>query len=414
VPANDESRDHENSREQRSAGFLGRLFHADATFWSPEVNTQQRSWTAERGWIPSSPRGREHPPQLVLVFGSRDALLHPVPLNELATQYPSASIIGCSTAGEILDTQVADGSVIATEVRFDGTAVRMASMALEAAGTSQRVGMLLAAELLADDLVHVLVFSDGLMVNGSSLLRGMKEILPDEVQITGGLAGDGELFELTLTCVGGKAQSGVVAAVGLYGRKLRVGYGSFGGWDPFGPERIVTRSEGNLLIELDGRSALELYKLYLGEYATQLPASALLFPLSLRLDNGDRVVRTVLGVDEEHGTMTFAGDLPEGLHARFMKANFERLIDGAVSAASRSQEVLGVSDPDLALLISCVGRRMVLGQRTEEELESVREIVGSRTALAGFYSYGEIAPLAPSNSCELHNQTMTITLLSEA
>jgi hypothetical protein len=350
----------------------------------------------------------------VLVFGSRSALADGELLAELAGQYPSASIIGCSTAGEILDTQVSDGGLIATEVTLESTGVRLAAVSIADEASSEAVGMRLAAGLAASDLAHVLVFSDGLAVNGSSLLRGMKEVLPESVQITGGLAGDGERFESTLTCVGGQAASGVVAGVGFYGGDLRIGYGSFGGWDPFGPERVVTRADGNLRIELDGRSALELYKLYLGDYAAQLPASALLFPLSLKLANGDRVVRTVLGVDEGAGTMTFAGDLPEGLHARFMKANFERLIDGAVNAAGRSQEALGVSSPQLGLLISCVGRRMVLGQRTEEELECVREILGEGPALTGFYSYGEIAPLAPSNSCELHNQTMTITLLAEA
>lgn len=378
------------------------------------MQTSQRSWTASGGWIPGPPQGRDDPPHLVLVFGSRVALADPAPLSLLAEQYPTAAIIGCSTAGEILDTQVIDGSLIATEVRFKSTSVRLASVQLTGVESSQEAGRRIASELATSGLRHVLVFSDGLEVNGSSLLRGMKAVLPRDVQVTGGLAGDGELFESTLTCVGGRAESGLVAAVGFYGAALNVGFGSLGGWDPFGPERIVTRSDGNVLVELDDKNALELYKLYLGEYAEQLPASALLFPLSLRLPGGDRVVRTVLSVDESAGTMTFAGDLPEGHRARFMKANFERLIDGAVGAATLSQQGLGVSEPQLAILISCVGRRMVLAQRTEEELESVRHVVGNSPALAGFYSYGEIAPLAASGSCELHNQTMTITLLSEA
>lgn len=378
------------------------------------MKTSQRSWTAKDGWVPGPPQRCNEPPQLVLVFGSRAALADSRPLELLAEQYPAALIIGCSTAGEILDTQVVDGSVIATEVRFDKTSVQLASVELERVASSEEAGQRIAGELDEPGLRHVLVFSDGLEVNGSSLTRGMKQRLPSHVQVTGGLAGDGELFEATLTCVGSRAQPGVVAAVGLYGGELEVGYGSLGGWDPFGPERIVTKSEGNVLIELDGKNALELYKLYLGEYAEQLPASALLFPLSLRLPTGDRVVRTVLTVNEAAGTMTFAGDLPEGHHARFMKANFERLIDGAVGAANRSQEVLGVREPQLAILISCVGRRMVLGQRTEEELESVRQVVGDLAAVTGFYSYGEIAPLGETKACELHNQTMTITVLAEA
>jgi hypothetical protein len=203
-------------------------------------------------------------------------------------------------------------------------------------------------------------------------------------------------------------------AVGFYGNRLRVGCGSLGGWDPFGPERLITRSLGNVLYELDGRSALALYRQYLGDYAVQLPASALLFPLSLRSMAGDRpVVRTVLAIDEEKGSMTFAGDLPEGSYARLMKANFERLIDGANDAARATKEALGSKPPELALLISCVGRKMVLQQRIEEELEAVRDVIGSQATQAGFYSYGEIAPFSPKSPCELHNQTMTVTAMSE-
>ncbi len=232
--------------------------------------------------------------------------------------------------------------------------------------------------------------------------------------MTGGLAGNGEAFRDTCAFIGTPGEEETVAAVGLYGSGLRVGYASLGGWDPFGPERLITRSDGNVLFELDGRSALGLYKRYLGEYASDLPASALLFPLSLRTpDGGTGIVRTILAVDEDGQSMTFAGDVPEGSYARFMKANFERLIDGATDAARTSASAIGTESADVALLISCVGRRMVLKQRIEEEVESVREVLGSRPALTGFYSYGEISPFTPNARCELHNQTMTITTLAE-
>ncbi len=174
--------------------------------------------------------------------------------------------------------------------------------------------------------------------------------------MTGGLAGDGERFEETLVFWDEMSNKETVAVMGLYGKRLKVGYGSMGGWDPFGPERLITRSEGNILHELDGQSALELYKKYLGEYAKGLPATGLLFPLSLRTkDGGKGVVRTILSVNEEDQSMIFAGDVPEGVYARLMKANFDRLIDGAVGAAKTSYQAIGSTSPDLALLISCVG-----------------------------------------------------------
>jgi len=212
----------------------------------------------------------------------------------------------------------------------------------------------------------------------------------------------------------GELTGGGVAAVGFYGERLRIGYGSMGGWDSFGPDRLVTRAEANVLYELDGSSALELYKRYLGPHAATLPASGLLFPLSLRGASGDqRVVRTILGIDEQAGSLIFAGDIPEGAYARLMKANVDRLIDGAHGAASACHEPLGVTTPPLAILISCVGRKLVLKQRTEEEVESVRGELGAGAVLSGFYSYGEIAPFSSSAKCELHNQTMTVTTFGE-
>lgn len=378
------------------------------------IRTDQLHWSLESGWQPSceSRLGREA--RLALVFGGPKPLRDPERLLEVRSTLPGAEIVGCSTAGEIRDTHVTDDSIVVTAVAFEHTSIRKAHIGLDEVGDSRDTGRVLATKLADPSLAHVLVFSDGLAVNGSELARGMVDELPGGVQVTGGLAGDGKDFNETLVVSGTSANPREVVALGLYGDRLIVGCGSLGGWDPFGPERLITRSRGNVLYELDGRSALELYKQYLGGYASDLPASALLFPLSLRSGvGGPPVVRTVLSVDEADGSMTFAGDLPEGHYARLMRANFERLIDGAHDAARASYESTGSRSPDLALLISCVGRKMVLQQRIEEEVESVREVLGNHTTLAGFYSYGEIAPFSPADPCELHNQTMTITTLTE-
>jgi hypothetical protein len=307
-----------------------------------------------------------------------------------------------------------DESLVITAVHFEYTRIAGSQIFIKDVKSSYEAGAQLARSLEKEELVHVIVFSDGLKVNGSELVKGLREHLPKQVVVTGGLAGDGERFEETLVFWDEMSNKETVAVMGLYGKRLKVGYGSMGGWDPFGPERLITRSEGNILHELDGQSALELYKKYLGEYAKGLPATGLLFPLSLRTkDGGKGVVRTILSVNEEDQSMIFAGDVPEGVYARLMKANFDRLIDGAVGAAKTSYQAIGSTSPDLALLISCVGRKLVLRQRTEEEVEGVREILGNRTMMTGFYSYGEISPFTPNAKCELHNQTMTITTLSE-
>jgi len=279
---------------------------------------------------------------------------------------------------------------------------------------SREAGARLAGSLEKDGLVHVFVLSDGLVVNGSELARGLSENLPAEVAITGGLSGDGANFKETYVFYDSQPESKVIAALGFYGKNIKVGYGSLGGWDPFGPYRLVTRSKGNVLFELDGKSALELYKKYLGDQAQGLPATGLLYPLEVRGKEGETpVVRTILAVNEAEQSLTFAGDVPEGAQARLMKANFDRLVDGALGAARTSQTALGELKAELAILISCVGRKLVLAQRTEEEVDAVRQVLGGQAALTGFYSYGEIAPFVVNGKCELHNQTMTITAFKE-
>lgn len=375
------------------------------------MKVRQHRWTEQAGWNAPLPGGSKA--QLVLLFGGACAMKNGGPHEEVRVAFPEAHLFGCTTAGEICDTQVSDDALVATAVEFDSSWIA-GSLVRKNGGTDTALGRSLAESLDPENLRHVLVLSDGIHVNGSDLVRGLTEQLPSGVTVTGGLSGDGTRFSETLVIWDGNPESNAVAAVGLYGESLTVGYGSLGGWDQFGPERLITRSEGNVLFEMDGRSALELYKKYLGEHASGLPASGLLFPLALRMAEGDTpVVRTILSVDEDRQSMTSAGDVPEGGYARLMKANFDRLIDGANGAARTSNEALGSANADLAILISCVGRKMVLGQRVEEEVEAVRDVLGDHPVLAGFYSYGEISPFTPAARCELHNQTMTITTIAE-
>ncbi len=378
------------------------------------MRVEQARWMESSGWGPGGTGSLGGDASLVLLFGSRRVLSRSDLVDEVRRRYPHARRIGCSTAGEILGTEVTDDTLVATAVRFESTRLAGSSVTVGGAAESRDAGRRLAGSLDPAGLTHVFVLSDGLHVNGSELVRGLAEALPPQVTVTGGLSGDGSAFEETLVFWEDDARPGRIAVLGLYGERLKVGYGSLGGWDPFGPERVVTRSDGNVLYELDGRSALGLYKEYLGEHAAGLPASGLLFPLSVRNEvEGTGVVRTILAVSEKDESLTFAGDVPVGSIARLMKANFDRLVDGAVGAARTSATPLGSSSPELAILISCVGRKLILKQRIEDEVEGVREVLGPKAALTGFYSYGEISPFTPDAKCELHNQTMTITTLSE-
>ncbi len=351
--------------------------------------------------------------QLVMVFGERTLLEQGHWYAHFKETYPAASVLLCSTSGEIYQSAAHEGSVVATAIQFEKTQIRKAQASISNYQQSFEAGKSLSASLQGDDLKMIFVLSDGSKVNGSDLIKGINENLSAHVSVSGGLAGDAARFEKTLVGLDAEPTEGQIVAIGLYGKDLEVGHGTMGGWDVFGPERQITKSSYNILYEFGGKKALDLYKEYLGKYASELPGAALLFPLSMKISqDAEPVVRTILSIDENDGSMVFAGEMPEGAYVNLMKANFDRLIDAAATAAE--QTLLNPDKkPDLAILVSCVGRRLALGQRIDEEIEAAKEIFGEHTFMTGFYSYGEISPLA-TGKCDLHNQTMTITTLTES
>ena len=379
------------------------------------MKTEQCIYSEATGWERKSDSDLGKLAQLVFLFGNKELLKDQQHIDKVAERYPLAQIVGCSTSGEIYQEEVMNSHIVCTAVWFENTVTKIVREHIQSMEDSFMVGEKLAEQLDNMELVHVMILSEGLNINGSELTKGLNSKLKNRIPVTGGLAGDQADFHETVIVHNQAGEANLVLAIGFYGDHLKVGYGSMGGWDSFGVDREVTKSKGNILYELDGHPALELYKRYLGDHAANLPASALLFPLSLRLkDSETALVRTVLAVNEADGSMVFAGDIPHGEYVRLMKANSDRLIEGANGAAEMAKISLKDSSPDLAILISCVGRKLVLKQRVEEELEIIRESFGRQTTIAGFYSYGEISPIKPfEQHCELHNQTMTITLFKE-
>ena len=374
------------------------------------MKTCQYIYQPAEGW---HKHGSENiTPDILLAFGSGRDCSGDILVSWWQTNFPSAQLIGCSSAGEILNTQVYDNSIIVTGIQLEKTRFEVHSVDFDKNDDSFFIGTNLAAKFSNEQLKYCFVLSDGLHINGTRLVEGLTKKLPKNTLITGGLAGDGKRFSETLVCLNEKFHSQKVVALGLYGDSIQIEYGSKGGWDSFGPSRLVTRSDNNILYSIDDQNALELYKKYLGQHATDLPLSALRFPLLVKLPNGQKVVRTVLTIDDTAGSMTFAGDIPEGSYAELMCANYDRLIDGAADAAQESMSD-NSAPPEFALLISCVGRKLVLDQRIEEEVEVIQDTFGETTTLTGFYSYGEICPFNGEQDAILHNQTMTITTFRE-
>lgn len=370
----------------------------------------------DKGWSVASFPKMDSKQTLVLIFASPNFIEDPTPLQELAQHYPSSKIIGCSTSGEILGDRITDDSISVAVAKFEKTQLKIVKTEVNKIEDSFKAGEDIAKLLDESNLRSILVLSDGLKINGTELVDGLNKIAKKDVVITGGLAGDGDKFTDTWIIYDGKLYKNSVAAIGFYGDAIHIGFSSQGGWDIFGPERYITRSQHNILYELDGQPALPLYKKYLGERAEELPATGLLFPLAIRKNKNDpsQLVRTILAVDEKEQALIFAGDVPKGYLAQLMKANFDRLVASAGQAAEEATKQIQTkkTGPILSIAISCVGRRLLLGERTEEETEFVLESLPSETQQVGFYSYGELSPLV-SGPCELHNQTMTLTTLYE-
>ena len=352
--------------------------------------------------------------QLVIGFGEKNMLSNSSSYDLLRDLFPKATIALCSTAGEIYNSEVLDDSLSVTAIEFNQTSIQSSTVNIDSYSSSFDAGVELINKLSRDNLKYVFVLSDGGKVNGSELVRGIESVIHHSVPVTGGLAGDGANFKSTLVGLNETPQAGNILAVGLYGDSIKIGHGSMGGWEMFGLEKKITKSTANELFEIDNQCALDIYKQYLGTYADELPSSALLFPLSIKLNNdSDSVVRPILSINNETKSMVFAGDVPEGSKVRFMKANFDKLVDAASDAAENSLVGIKSQQPKLAILISCVGRKIILSKRVDEEVEAVIDILGNDVVTTGFYSYGEISPLNINGKCELHNQTMTITTFDE-
>ena len=350
---------------------------------------------------------------LVLAFGEREFLEVLMPYNFLKARYKNAEIVICSTSGQISDTSLIENKLVVTAIEFEKTKLKLFEFNISKERNLASFNSRIKHSLVNPDLNSILVLSEGSFVNGTELVQELESITDSKIPIYGGLAGDSVNFKKTMVGVNGNAKEGTIALIGFYGDALTLNFGCEGGWSDYGPEREVNQSDKNVVYQIGNRMALDLYKEYLGSYADELPGSALYFPLSMKENStASPVVRTILSIDETTKSMTFAGNIPQGAMVRLMKGNFDKLINAAYDAATDSTKKNKA--PQLAFIVSCVGRKIVLDNRIEEELEAMKETFGPSTTLCGFYSYGEISPIVEHKACELHNQTITVVTFNEA
>lgn len=353
---------------------------------------------------------------LVLVFGNRLMLQDPNIYNEVREIFKDGHLVFGSTSGDITSESVDDDSVTITAIEFEKSKFLIKTANVLNSNVeidSFKTGQELIDKFPKEGLKFVFIVSDGSFTNGSQLTKGMNAATIENLIITGALCGDAARFETTVSSYNEKPKEGKIVAIGFYGETLEVTFATNGGWTPFGPERVVTKSKGNILFELDDKPALDLYKTYLGEKSKELPGAALLYPMKVKSANEKKsIVRTILNINEEENSMILAGDILEKSKVQLMMTNVDSIVNAAEIAAKQALE-LRKNKPQLAILISCIGRKLVLDQRVEEEVEEVIEVLGKDATICGFYSYGEIAPFNGENNCQLHNQTIAITLISE-
>lgn len=377
------------------------------------MDVQQLTLASPSAVIPMFPEGGLA--RLLLVFGPREWLVTPGFLEKVKAACPANThIVGCSTAGEITEAGAHDGDITLTYLRTATTEIEVKSQSCNGVDHSLECGRQLAESLCTPDLspAYALVFSEGLSINGSKLVEGLQLGFAGRCEFSGALAGDGVDFKETVVIVDGELRRGEVATVAFYGKDFHGTSSSIAGWSPFGAFRTVTCSASNRLDEIDSRPALDVYSSYLGTDAESLPSSGLLYPLEVvATPHSAPLIRTLLAVDRDSGTLTFAGDIPQGSTVRLMNASYDQLVDGAERAVLNAR--LKVETPSIALLFSCVGRKLVMAGYTDLEVSAVTDNLPQGTVLAGFHSYGEIGTDETGAGIELHNQTMTVALLAE-
>ncbi|WP_406683450.1 FIST C-terminal domain-containing protein [Seonamhaeicola sp. MEBiC1930] len=350
---------------------------------------------------------------LVMVFGDRLELEDPKIYKSILKLFPKGHIVFSSTGGNIISNSVDDECITITAIEFERSSFVVQTINLnDTELDSYKAGIQLVNKLPKDGLKYIMVFSDGSFINGSELTKGMNFAVNSNVLITGGLSADSDRFERTIVSYNENPKDGEIVAVGFYGDTLEVSSSIEGGWQPFGAERTVTRSKANILYELDKKPALDLFKKYLGDKADELPVSTMFYPLEVKIDEDQSIVRTVLNINEDYNAMIFAGDVPLNSKVQLMMTNVDDLVNSAQLTAQQAFEKL-INKPQLAIVNSGLGRKLLLDQRTVEEIEQIKTVIGNEIVITGFYSNGEIAPFEDENMCQIHNQTIALTLISE-
>jgi hypothetical protein len=324
------------------------------------------------------------------------------------------NLIGCTTDGEISDMGLTSGSAVLGGFFSDHIECCVVSSE-NIDRNSEQAGKDLARKL-PDSVKYIQLLSDGLTGNGCALLRGIFSVLEEGVSVVGGTAGDAGQFLQTWQFAGNRVLTNSAVALGFMG-EFKVSEGIQAGWSPIGLPKKVTRASGNILYELNGEPALEVFKRFLGKHAVGLPAVGVEYPLGIisRCADGSEddyyLLRATMSVNHDDGSLGFAGEIPEGSMVQLTCGDISSILEATRKAVAIAREGLGDTPPGMVFYFGCNARKTVLGLRTKEEYALIREGFGRDVPILGFYTYGEFCRVGCGGPCLLHNETAVVSVL---
>ncbi len=333
--------------------------------------------------------------------------------NKIQSLFPTSDLVGFSTSGHYISNEIEDDNIVYAALKFESSSVKVQTYNISDFSNSGELGEGIAKNIEELSKVKGIgIISDGGQVNGTELMTGLSMNLDNKIPIFGGMAGDQARFEATMTGLNEMPSHGNVIVISFIGEKLNISTAHDDGWSSMGMEFTITSSEGNILNTADNKNIYDmLHELLEPENEDEFNRNTLFYPFSLTTDDGVSVIRTPIKVNHKEKTLVYAGDMPQGAKITLMKSNTMDLLDSAMHAttATKNEDKL----ESFLFAISCVGRRVVLGDMASEEYEEISNIY-DKAKILGFYSYGEFTRSAGDDSyCKMHNQTFTLASISE-
>jgi len=319
-------------------------------------------------------------------------------VSELSEVLFNAIMIGSTTDGEIANGEFSRNTTVISFTQFENATLKYAiDMNLDSYTRGQNI----ASKLLKDDSKLFILFSEGLHTNGEEFLKGVQSKAPN-IKVAGGLAGDYASFQKTLVFTKDFILANGAVGVSINSKKLRVFNDYNFNWQKIGKKLTVTKAEGNVVFEIDGRRAVDTYKHYLGEKVIhKIPSICIEFPLLVE-ENNTLTARAVISASGD-GSLTFAANIKEGSEVYFGYGNPEEILKHTQTIPHQLQQF----NPEAVFVYSCMARLHFIGPMINKELRPLSKFA----PMSGFFTYGEFFS---SSSNQFLNQTMTVVAISES